>query len=141
MQDGVIPRTRLPDVLRSVNEIGREYGFEVANVFHAGDGNIHPLILFDEREEGALERVMSAGKKILQACLDVGGTLTGEHGIGMEKIHQMPELFSEPDLDAMLKIRDGLFDGQAVQSGQDIPRTGDRRTRPRIRHRRRRRGS
>ena len=86
----------------------------VANVFHAGDGNIHPLILFDEREDGALENVMSAGKEILQACLDVDGTLTGEHGIGMEKIHQMSTLFSESDLAAMLKIRDvfsvdGLF--------------------------------
>ena len=114
VQDGVIPRTKLPEVIRTVYEIGRKYGFVVANVFHAGDGNIHPLILFDEREDGALEKVMSAGKEILQACLDVDGTLTGEHGIGMEKIHQMSTLFSESDLAAMLKIRDvfsvdGLF--------------------------------
>ena len=121
VQDGVIPRTKLPEVLRAVYEIGQEYGFEMANVFHAGDGNIHPLILFDEREEGALERVMSAGKKILQACLDVGGTLTGEHGIGMEKIHQMPELFSESDLGAMLKIRDVFSSDRRFNPGKIFP--------------------
>ena len=121
VQDGVIPRTKLPEVVRSVNEIGRKYGFEVANVFHASDGNIHPLILFDERDDGALEQVMKAGKEILQACLDVGGTLTGEHGIGMEKIHQMTKLFSDADLDAMLKIRDVFSANQLFNPGKIFP--------------------
>ncbi len=121
VQDGVIPRTKLPEVLRSVYAIGRNYGFVVANVFHAGDGNIHPLILFDEREDGAIERVMSAGKEILQACLDVEGTLTGEHGIGMEKIHQMAELFSDSDLGAMLKIRDVFSIDRLFNPGKIFP--------------------
>ncbi len=106
VQDGVVPRTRLPEVLRQVYAVGEKFGLEIANVFHAGDGNIHPLILFDEAEEGALDRVLAAGKVILQACIAAGGTLTGEHGLGMEKNEQLPELLDEADIAAMVGIRD-----------------------------------
>jgi glycolate oxidase len=106
VQDGVVPRTLLPDVLRQVYEVGEKHGLEIANVFHAGDGNIHPLILFDDAEEGAMERVLAAGKEILQACIDAGGTLTGEHGLGMEKNRQLPDLLDEADIAAMVAIRD-----------------------------------
>ena len=106
VQDGVVPRTRLPEVLRQVYEIGEKYQLEIANVFHAGDGNIHPLILFDESEHGALDRVHAAGNEILQACILAGGTLTGEHGLGMEKNNQLPDLLDPADIAAMVAIRD-----------------------------------
>ncbi len=106
VQDGVVPRSRLPEVLRQVYEIGEKYGLEIANVFHAGDGNIHPLILFDDAEPGALERVHAAGTEILQACIAAGGTLTGEHGLGMEKNEQLPELLDPADIAAMIAVRD-----------------------------------
>ena len=106
IQDGVVPRSRLPEVLRQVYEIGAKYGLEIANVFHAGDGNIHPLILFDDAEPGALERVHAAGTEILQACIAAGGTLTGEHGLGMEKNEQLPELLDLADIAAMIAVRD-----------------------------------
>ena len=121
VQDGVIPRTKLPQVLKSVYDIGRKYDLVVANVFHAGDGNIHPLILFDERQNGALETVMEAGKEILSACLAVGGTLTGEHGIGMEKINQMSQLFEPSDLAAMIKVRDVFSKDCLFNPGKVFP--------------------
>ncbi|MDP6349221.1 MAG: FAD-linked oxidase C-terminal domain-containing protein [Chloroflexota bacterium] len=106
VQDGVVPRSRLPEVLRQVYEIGTKYGLEIANVFHAGDGNIHPLILFDDAEPGALERVHAAGTEILRVCIAAGGTLTGEHGLGMEKNEQLPELLDPADIAAMIAVRD-----------------------------------
>jgi glycolate oxidase len=106
VQDGVVPRSRLPEVLRQVYEIGAKHGLEIANVFHAGDGNIHPLILFDDAEAGALERVHAAGTEILRVCIAAGGTLTGEHGLGMEKNEQLPELLDPADIAAMIAVRD-----------------------------------
>src|SRR5205085_10995030 len=99
LHDGVVPRTRLPEVLHSVAEIGRHYRLPVANVFHAGDGNLHPNILFDLREAGVMEKVEKAGEEMLRACIDAGGTLSGEHGIGLEKNAFMPWIFSPDDLD------------------------------------------
>jgi glycolate oxidase len=103
--DGTVPRSRLPQVLRQVNEVGRRYGFRIANVFHAGDGNLHPNILFDEREPGVSERVLDAGREIMRLCVDAGGTITGEHGIGTEKRSYMPWIFGEADIAAMSRLK------------------------------------
>jgi glycolate oxidase len=105
LHDGVVPRTKLPEVLRRVGEIGREYNLPIANLFHAGDGNLHPNILFDAREPGIIERVMEAGEKILHLCVEVGGTISGEHGIGTEKQEYMSWIFNEDDMETMRKIK------------------------------------
>ncbi|MBI5967878.1 MAG: FAD-binding protein [Deltaproteobacteria bacterium] len=106
--DGTVPRTQLPRVLRQVGEIGQKYNLTIGNVFHAGDGNLHPLILFDDREENERARVIQAGKEILQACAQAGGTISGEHGIGMEKIESMDLIFSPEDLSFMRKVKEAL---------------------------------
>ena len=103
--DGVVPRTRLLDVLEQVREVGERYGFTVANVFHAGDGNLHPNILFDERVPGATHRVLEAGGEILRICAAAGGAITGEHGVGLEKREYMTLTFSESDLAAMQRLK------------------------------------
>jgi glycolate oxidase len=100
-----VPRTRLPRILSKVVEIGKRYDLPIANLFHAGDGNLHPMILFDIREEGILDRVMAAGREILTSCVDAGGTITGEHGVGLEKLPFMTLIFSPADLDVMARVR------------------------------------
>ncbi|MBI2950763.1 FAD-binding protein [bacterium] len=105
-QDGVVPRTRLPEVLSRIAEIGARHGLAIANVFHAGDGNLHPIILFDERDREQLSRVIRASEEVLKLCVEVGGTITGEHGIGVEKMNLMPLLFSPEDLALMQRVRD-----------------------------------
>src|SRR5215468_10777551 len=109
LHDGVVPRTRLPDVLRRVTEIGEHYRLPVANVFHAGDGNLHPNILFDLREDGVMDQVEKAGEEMLYAVVELGGTLSGEHGIGIEKNAFMPWIYGPDDLDAMLRVKQ-VFD-------------------------------
>ncbi|MBI1817284.1 MAG: FAD-binding protein [Deltaproteobacteria bacterium] len=104
-QDGVVPRTKLPDILRAITRIGVHYRLRIANVFHAGDGNIHPILLYDERNADEVERVLAAGREILEACVALGGSVTGEHGIGVEKIQQMPLIFSPTDLLVMQQLR------------------------------------
>ncbi|OUN00164.1 MAG: glycolate oxidase subunit GlcD [Firmicutes bacterium ZCTH02-B6] len=104
-QDGVVPRTRLPEMLALTAEIGRKYGLRIANVFHAGDGNIHPILLYDERNPDEVRRVIQASDEILSACIDMGGSITGEHGVGIEKVSHMRRMFSEADLAAMLDVR------------------------------------
>ncbi len=103
--DGVVPRTKLPDVLREVYKLGEEYGFPIANVFHAGDGNLHPNVLFDERNPGETARVLEVGAKIMRLCVDAGGTITGEHGVGLEKRSFMEWIFSEADFAAMANVK------------------------------------
>jgi glycolate oxidase len=105
VQDGVVPRSRLPEIMRRVREVAAQHHVLIANVFHAGDGNLHPNILFDIRKEGELERVIQAGEAILRACVEVGGSLTGEHGIGLEKKDYLGWLFSEADIDAMADVK------------------------------------
>jgi glycolate oxidase subunit GlcD len=107
-QDGVIPRSKLPEVLKEIKEISQRYRIRICNIFHAGDGNLHPCVLFDERDPDELHRVVEAGEEILKLCVRVGGSITGEHGIGMEKIDAMPLLFSEADIALMEKLR-GVF--------------------------------
>ncbi|HYK98710.1 MAG TPA: FAD-linked oxidase C-terminal domain-containing protein, partial [Candidatus Acidoferrales bacterium] len=122
VQDGVIPRTRLPEVLRAVEEIGARHGVRVANVFHAGDGNLHPLILFAEMSE--LPRVHEAGLEILTACVEAGGSITGEHGVGMEKNCYMPLQFAPPDLKAMRHLKDAFDPAGLANPGKIFPTPG-----------------
>jgi glycolate oxidase len=105
VMDGVIPRTRLTATLQHIDDVSKRYGFPIGNVFHAGDGNLHPLILFDHRDPEQRRRVVKAGEEIIEFCVQVGGTLTGEHGVGMEKSELMPLMFSEADLELMRGVR------------------------------------
>lgn len=104
-QDGVVPRTKLPHILREIQRVSQKYDLRIANVFHAGDGNIHPILLFDERDADQVQRVLEASHEILEACIECGGSVTGEHGIGVEKINFMPRLFTPEDLQTMLRLR------------------------------------
>jgi glycolate oxidase len=104
-QDGVVPRTRLPHVLREIRRIGEKHHIQICNVFHAGDGNIHPILLFDERDADQVKRVLAASHEILEECVRQGGSVTGEHGIGVEKIDFMAKLFTPEDLAMMLRLR------------------------------------
>ena len=108
LHDAVVPRSRLPEVLRQVQAIARREGLTVANVFHAGDGNLHPIIIFDARVPGETERVIRAGEEMLRVCVDTGGTISGEHGIGFEKNNYMPWIYSDADLGAMRRVKDAL---------------------------------
>jgi glycolate oxidase len=105
VQDGVVPRTQLVQVLKEINALSEEYGYRIANVFHAGDGNLHPLILYDNAVNGAWERVEELGGEILKLCVRVGGSISGEHGIGADKKCYMSEMFSETDLETMQYVR------------------------------------
>ena len=107
--DGTIPVSELANVLKRIGELSREYGLDVANVFHAGDGNLHPLILFDANAPGQIERTEALGAEILRLCVRSGGCLTGEHGVGVEKRDLMPDQFSEDDLEAQVRVKD-VFD-------------------------------
>jgi glycolate dehydrogenase FAD-linked subunit len=120
VQDGVVPRTRLPDVLRRISELSVEHGLRVGNVFHAGDGNLHPLVLYDAAA-GEAERAQVLADAILTACLDAGGSLTGEHGIGVDKACAMPGMFSERDLEVFGRLR-GAFDPAGIANpGKLLP--------------------
>jgi FAD/FMN-containing dehydrogenase len=107
----VIPRTRLPEVLATIQQIAERWQIQVCNVFHAGDGNLHPNIGFNASDPGMQERVHGACRDIMKACIDAGGTITGEHGIGLDKLEYMPEIFSKESLAAMCELR-GVFDPQ-----------------------------
>jgi glycolate oxidase len=119
--DGVVPRSQLPDVLRTVERISDDSGFPIANVFHAGDGNLHPCVLFDERQAGHTTRVLEAGGEILKACVDAGGTLTGEHGVGLEKKAYMPLIYTDADLKAMLKLKRAFAPSGLLNPGKVFP--------------------
>jgi len=123
-QDGVVPRTKLPFILRRITEIGSKYGIRIVNVFHAGDGNIHPILLFDERDAGQVERVLSASHELLEECIACGGSVTGEHGIGIEKISFMSKLFTADDLDVMTRLRDGLNPRGLLSPQKMLPTSG-----------------
>jgi glycolate oxidase len=104
-QDGVVPRSKLPEIMRFIRTVSDKYELRIPNVFHAGDGNIHPLILYDERDPDQVKRALQAGHDILDKCIELGGSVTGEHGIGAEKIDFMAKQFSKDDLDAMQQLR------------------------------------
>src|ERR1700730_484818 len=124
VQDGVVPRTRLPFVLRRVGEICESYGLRVGNVFHAGDGNLHPLILFDSQIPGEVERVRKAGHEILAVCAEVGGSITGEHGVGIEKQEEMALIVNEVDLRIMQQVREAWNPDQLFNPGKLFPMPG-----------------
>jgi len=122
--DGVVPRTKLPATLARIQEISRESGFRIANVFHAGDGNLHPLILWDSDVAGAEERVIDAGAEIMRVCAAAGGSLSGEHGIGMEKKDLMPLIFSQDDVAQMLRIKAAMDPSGLCNPGKMFPTAG-----------------
>lgn len=123
-QDGVVPRTKLPHILRFIRGIGEKYGLTIANVFHAGDGNIHPILLFDERDPAQVRRVLEASHEILAECLACGGSVTGEHGIGVEKIDFMPKLFSPEDLAMMVRLRHAFNPANRCSPAKMLPTAG-----------------
>jgi glycolate oxidase len=115
VQDGVVPRTRLPEVLKRIKQLSERSGLRIANVFHAGDGNLHPLICYDERVPGEADRAVAAAAEILAYCIEAGGSLTGEHGIGADKSRYMPLMFSADDLDVMQRVREA-FDPRGLSN-------------------------
>ena len=119
--DGTIPRHRLPDVLARMGELSEKYELGVANVFHAGDGNLHPLIMYDANEPGQLDRAERFGADILRLCVEVGGVLTGEHGVGVEKRDLMPEMFSEEDLNQQQRVKCAFDPNQLLNPGKVFP--------------------
>src|SRR5579864_5731659 len=123
-QDGVVPRTKLPHILREIQRIGAAYDVRIANVFHAGDGNIHPILLFDERDADQVKRVLHASHEILEECLRCGGSVTGEHGIGVEKIDFMPKLFTPDDLAMMLRLRAAFNPDNRCSPAKMLPTAG-----------------
>jgi glycolate oxidase len=120
VQDGVVPRTKLPEVLRRIEALSAKHGLRVGNVFHAGDGNLHPLVLYDA-EQGETERARELAEAILEACLDAGGSLTGEHGVGMDKACSMPRMFSERDLAVFARLRNAFDPEGLCNPGKVVP--------------------
>ena len=119
--DGVIPRTLLPTVLDGVYEACERFGFRVANVFHAGDGNLHPNVMFDERVPGATQKVLDLGEEIMRLCVDAGGSITGEHGVGYEKRNYMSWIFSEDDLEVMSRLKAAFGASERFNPGKVFP--------------------
>ncbi|MFQ5880695.1 MAG: FAD-binding oxidoreductase [Dehalococcoidia bacterium] len=119
--DGVVPRSRLSQVLRQVYQVCDDYGFRVANVFHAGDGNLHPNVLFDQSQPGATQRVLDCGGEIMRICVEAGGSITGEHGVGLEKREYMEWIFSPDDLAAMQKLKAAFMTDDLFNPGKAFP--------------------
>jgi glycolate oxidase len=121
VQDSVIPRTRLAEVLGQIDELASEYGLQVANVFHAGDGNLHPLVCYDGREPGQAERAEELAGLIVKVCVDAGGSITGEHGVGVDKKRYMPAMFGDADLGAFQRLRCAFDPDQRANPGKLMP--------------------
>ncbi|MCH6264623.1 FAD-linked oxidase C-terminal domain-containing protein [Neobacillus citreus] len=124
VQDGVIPRSKLPEVLNRINKISEESGLRIANIFHAGDGNLHPLVLFDARIPGQSEKALVAGSACLQACADVGGTITGEHGVGIEKREEMRFVFTDEEIIAQTDVREVFNPDNLLNADKLFPMPG-----------------
>ncbi len=122
-QDGVVPRTKIPETLRFIAGVSEKYKLRIANIFHAGDGNMHPAIMFDLRDAEQLERTIAAGAEILAYCVSVGGTITGEHGVGMEKDKLMSLLFSESDMEVMKSLREAFNKSSILNPSKIFPTT------------------
>ncbi len=121
VQDGVIPRTRLPEMLEYIGEVGRRYNLRIGNIFHAGDGNLHPLLMFDARDADQSRRVLKAASEIITRCAEMGGSITGEHGVGVEKNELMPLIFSNDDLEMMRRIKGVFNPGGSFNPGKVLP--------------------
>ena len=120
-QDACVPRSMLAGVLEEIDRIGKEHGLLINNVFHAGDGNIHPIFLYDDRDEAQVQNTLRAAEKILKYCIDIGGTVTGEHGVGVEKIHLMPYLFDEPTMKQFERVKRAFDPDDRINAGKLIP--------------------
>jgi glycolate oxidase len=135
--DGVIPRSKLPQALGRIKEIGAKYGFKIGNIFHAGDGNLHPIVLYDPRDTKQFEDAIAASREIIRACVGMGGALTGEHGVGMEKNELMTLLFSDADFALMRRVHDAFNPDSSLNPGKMFPLSkgcGEIRTRIRTRN-------
>jgi glycolate oxidase len=121
VQDGVVPRTKLPEVLDRIRQLETRRGLRIANVFHAGDGNLHPLICYDDKVPGQAEEAVEAAEEILSYCLEAGGSITGEHGVGVDKREFMPRMFSDEDLDLMGRVRDAIDPRHLCNPGKIFP--------------------
>ena len=121
VQDGVIPRTRLPEMLEYIEQIGTRHRLRIGNIFHAGDGNLHPLLMFDARDAGQSKRVLEAAGEIISKCAEMGGSITGEHGVGIEKNELMPLIFSSDDLEMMRRVKNVFNPAQSFNPGKVLP--------------------
>jgi glycolate oxidase len=133
--DGVIPRSKLPQALRKIQEVGQRHGLGIGNIFHAGDGNLHPLVLYDPRKPHDFETAIKAAEEIIRYCVELGGTLTGEHGVGMEKSELMTLLFTDADFDLMRRIHDAFNPDSSLNPGKIFPLSkgcGEIRTRQKL---------
>jgi len=119
LQDAVVPRSKLPTVMAQIQAIAARHGLVVANVFHAGDGNLHPMICYDERVPGEFARALEANEEVLHACIDLGGTVTGEHGVGLDKAEKLALLFNPDDLEVMHAVR-RVFDPRQLMNPQKV---------------------
>jgi glycolate oxidase len=123
VQDGVVPRMKVPATLGFIRQVADKYGLTISNIFHAGDGNLHPLILFDARRPGELDKARAASMEILRQCIQAGGSITGEHGVGMEKLELMPLLFSPDTLEALRNLK-RVFDPDGLMNpGKVLPQS------------------
>jgi glycolate oxidase len=120
-QDACVPRSKLPQVLNRIVQIGEQYGLKIPNVFHAGDGNVHPRLLYDERDPSQVINVLAASEEILKYCIDVGGTLTGEHGVGIEKVHLIPYMFDPNTMKQMDRVKRAFDPGERINAGKLLP--------------------
>ncbi len=120
-QDACIPRSMLAGALARIDEIGKKFGLQINNVFHAGDGNVHPIFLYDDRDEAQMQNVLIAAEEVLKYCIDIGGTLTGEHGVGVEKIHLMPYLFDERTMRQFQQVKDAFDPHERINAGKLLP--------------------
>ena len=121
LQDAVVPRSKLPVIMREMQAIGARHGLRIANVFHAGDGNLHPMILYDDRVPGETERAVEINEELMAACLRLGGSVTGEHGVGLDKAQSMPKQYGDADLNFMFRFR-RCFDPDGIMNpGKLLP--------------------
>jgi len=119
--DGVIPRSKLPLALNRIRELGKQYGLQIGNIFHAGDGNLHPLVLYDPRDPKQFDTAVIVAENIIRMCVELGGALTGEHGVGMEKSELMPLLFSDADFALMRRVHDAYNPDSSLNPGKVFP--------------------
>jgi glycolate oxidase len=120
-QDACVPRSRLSEVLAHVDQIGKKYGLTIPSAFHAGDGNVHPIFLYDDRDESQTQNTLRAAEEVLKYCVDIGGTITGEHGVGVEKIHLMPYLFDRTTMEHFERVKSAFDPGQQMNAGKRLP--------------------
>jgi glycolate oxidase len=120
-QDACVPRSRLQEVLAHIAQIGKKYGLTIPSAFHAGDGNVHPIFLYDDRDESQTQNTLRAAEEVLKYCVDVGGTITGEHGVGVEKIHLMPYLFDRATMDQFERVKSAFDPAQQMNAGKRLP--------------------